>query len=101
MFGLLTAHHVHQIAVVREHSSQHLVEHHAQAVPVISGAGRAANPLLRRHVLGRAHHRVKAVLTGTRVADQTEVQDDHPAVFRHQDVAGLQAPVYHAEAVQP
>ena len=91
------------LAEERHPSGEALVEHEAERVQVGAAVEPLAADLLGRQVLGRAHHHVVAgqVVAGrVEALGDAEVGEQHPAVGRDQDVAGLDVAVDQAGAVR-
>ena len=90
------------LAEERHPTGEALVEHEAERVEVGATVELAAAHLLGRQVLGGAHHHVVAgevVVGGLEALGDAEVGEQHPAVGRDEDVAGLDVAVHEAGAV--
>ena len=90
------------LAEERDAPGEALVQHQAERVQVGPTVELAAADLLRRQVLGRAHHHVVArevLAGGVEPLGDAEVGQQHAAVRRDEDVAGLDVAVDEAGVV--
>mmetsp|Transcript_37362 Transcript_37362/g.95529 ORF Transcript_37362/g.95529 Transcript_37362/m.95529 type:complete len:301 (+) Transcript_37362:261-1163(+) len=76
-----------------------LVQQAAEAPRVAAPVVRRAADALRRHVVRRAHHRLRHHRLGAEVARQAEVANLELPRRGHQDIGGLQVAVHHPPRV--
>ena len=91
------------LAEERHAAGEALVQHERERVEVGAAVEAATADLLGRQVLGRAHHHVVArevVVAGGETLGDAEVGEQHAAVGRDEDVAGLHVAVDEAGAVR-
>ncbi len=96
---LLAHHDFEKFAFERQPSSQRLIQHHADAVPIAGFRDRHLRPLLGGHVIRRARQE-RLVQFWLNVFDQAKVENDHAAVAVHEHVRRLDVTMQLAHLVQ-